>query len=303
MLRSILGDEVFFKTLSHFLHRYAFDAVDTADFIRSVKTVTGQNLDWFFDQWLFKPGHPVFDLRSEWDAAAKTVRLRVAQVQDFAKGVPVFRVPVSVKIVTPGGAVTHRVWIRDKEEAFGFPAETKPLLVRFDAANELIKEATFPKETAELLFQLKNDDVIGRIAAAGELANVQDRAGVLEGLSWSARDDPFWAVRRAAVESLARRTSPEAAAVLKQASRDPHSSVRAAAVQALGALKDKRLCAFYQDLFRKDKSVRVRAEALRALGLAGDASAAPFLRECAAVPSHQNMIRRAAEEALKRIGK
>ncbi|TLN04474.1 M1 family metallopeptidase, partial [bacterium] len=91
MLRSILGDEVFFKTLSHFLHRYAFDAVDTADFIRSVKTVTGQNLDWFFDQWLFKPGPPVFDIRSEWDAAKKIARLKVAQVQDFAKGVPVFR--------------------------------------------------------------------------------------------------------------------------------------------------------------------------------------------------------------------
>ena len=61
MLRNLVGDESFFAVLSHFLHRYAFDAVDTNDFIRSVKTVTGQNLDWFFDQWLFKPGHPVFE--------------------------------------------------------------------------------------------------------------------------------------------------------------------------------------------------------------------------------------------------
>ncbi|MCK7478387.1 MAG: hypothetical protein M0C28_14030 [Candidatus Moduliflexus flocculans] len=86
MLRSILGDEIFFKTLSHFLHRYAFDAVDTADFIRSVKTVTGQNLDWFFDQWLFKPGHPVFDIRSEWDAAKKTVRLKVVAGPGLRQG-------------------------------------------------------------------------------------------------------------------------------------------------------------------------------------------------------------------------
>jgi aminopeptidase N len=303
MLRSILGDEIFFKTLSQFLHRYAFDAVDTADFIRSVKTVTGQNLDWFFDQWLFKPGHPVFDLRSEWDPARKAVRLKVAQVQDLARGIPVFRVPVSVKIVTAGGAVTHRVWIRDKEETFEFPAETKPLLVRFDATNELIKETTFPKETAELLYQLKNDDVIGRMSAAGELAAVQNQPGVLAGLSRSAGSDPFWAVRRAAVEALARRSSAEVSAVLQKACGDPHSSVRTAAVQALGAFKDKRQAAFFKDLFRKDKSVRVRAEALRALGLTGDASLVPFLRESAAIPSHQNMIRRAAEEALKRLEK
>jgi aminopeptidase N len=304
MLRAILGDEIFFKTLSQFLHRYAFDAVDTADFVRSVKTVTGQNLDWFFDQWLFKPGHPVFDVRSEWDAAGKVVRLKVAQVQDFAKGVPVFRVPVSVKVVTAGGSRVHRVWIREREETFEFPAEMKPMLVRFDAANELIKEVTFPKETAELLYQLRNDDVIGRMAAAGELAAAQDRPGVFAGLSWSARSDPFWAVRRQAVEALAQQMqSPEVSALLRKACQDQHSSVRAAAVAALGASKDKRLGAFYKDLFRKDGSVRVRAEALRALGLTGDASVVPFLRESAAVPSHQNMIRRAAEDALKQLEK
>jgi aminopeptidase N len=303
MLRAILGDEIFFKTLSQFLHRYAFDAVDTADFIRSVKTVTGQNLDWFFDQWLFKPGHPVFDIRSEWDPARKVVRLKVAQVQDFTRGVPVFRVPVSVKIVTAEATRTPRIWIREREETFEFPAETKPLLVRFDATNELIKEVTFPKETAELLYQLRNDDVIGRMAAAGELAVAADQPAVLTELARSVRNDPFWAVRRQAVEALARRPSGEVSAVLKKACGDPHSSVRTAAVQALGASKDKRLAALYKDLFLKDASVRVRAEALRALGLTGDASLVPFLREAAVIPSHQNMIRRAAEEALKQLGK
>ena len=97
--------------------------------------------------------------------------------------------------------------------------------------------------------------------------------------------------------------SPEVSALLRKACQDPHSSVRAAAVGALGASKDKRLGAFYKDLFRKDGSVRVRAEALRALGLTGDASVVPFLRESAAVPSHQNMIRRAAEDALKQLEK
>ncbi|HOW84581.1 MAG TPA: M1 family aminopeptidase [Candidatus Aminicenantes bacterium] len=303
MLRSILGDEIFFKTLSHFLHSCAFDSADTADFIRSVKTVTGRNLDWFFDQWLFKPGHPVFDLRSEWDAAGKVVRLKVAQVQDLAKGVPVFRVPVTVKVVTAGRSKSHRVWIREREETFEFPAETKPLLVRFDAANELIKEMTFPKETAELLYQLKNDDVIGRMTAAGELAAVQERAGVVAALSWSARSDPFWAVRRSAVEALAKRPAADVQAILKTACRDPHSSVRAAAVQALGAGKDGRLAAFYKDLFQKDRSVLVRAEALRALGRTGDASLVPFLRSSAAITSHQNLIKRAAEEAIKQLGK
>jgi HEAT repeat protein len=141
------------------------------------------------------------------------------------------------------------------------------------------------------------------MTAAGELAALSHEPGALAGLSWSARSDPFWAVRRQAVEALARRPSAEGSAVLKKACGDPHSSVRTAAVLALGASNDKRLAAFYKDLFRKDASVRVRAEALRALGLTGDASLVPFLRESAAIPSHQNMIRRAAEEAVKQLEK
>ena len=302
MLRNLVGDEPFLKTLSHFLHRYAFDAVDTHDFIRSVKTVTGQNLDWFFDQWLFKPGHPVFDIRSEWDGAAKVLRLKVAQVQDFAKGVPVFRVPVAVKIVTAKGKDTKKVWIREREETFEFPAETKPLLVRFDEGNTIIKEVSFPKDQDELLYQLKNDDVIGRMEAAGELLRFKDDPRAAAGLGASAQSDPFWAVRRSAAEALAATGDKRAPAVLRKAALDANSSVRMAGLKALGDLKDRDLIGFFKDRFKKDASDLARAEALRAMGKTGDPAIVPFLKEAASVPSHRDMVRRAAEDAMKQIG-
>jgi aminopeptidase N len=301
MLRTIVGDEPFFATIRHFLHRYAFDAVDTSDFIRSVKTVTGQNFEWFFDQWLFKPGHPVFDIKSEWDETRKVVRLKVAQVQDFAKGISVFRVPVAVKIFTARGKDTKKVWIREREETFEFPAESKPLLVRFDEGNTLIKEVSFSKELDELLYQLKNDDVIGRMAAAGEIVGFKDDPKAAAGLAASAQGDPFWAVRRTAVESLAKIPSSRGPAVLKTACQDRNSAVRTTAVLALGELKDRGLVEFHKEMFRKDTSTRVRAEALRALGKTGDSAVVPFLRQAASVPSHQNMVRRAAESAIKQL--
>jgi len=301
MLRSLVGDEPFFKTLSHFLHRYAFDAVDTADFIRSVKTVTGQNLDWFFDQWLFKPGHPVFEVTSDWDAAGKVVRLKVAQVQDFSKGVPVFRVPVSIKIVAPGKTDIRKVWIKEREETFEFPLEAKPLLVRFDEDNVLIKEITFPKERDELLYQLKHDDVIGRMDAAAGLLAFKEDPRVVAGLTASVQSDPFWAVRKSSLEALALLKPKNGPAVFKKACQDPDSQVRAAALLALGDLKDRTLLDFYKGLFQKDASYRVQAEALAAIGKAGDHAAVPFLRQAAAVPSYRDMVRKAAETALTQI--
>ncbi|MBN1940147.1 MAG: M1 family metallopeptidase [Candidatus Aminicenantes bacterium] len=301
MLRSLLGDGVFFKVLSHFLHRYAFDAVDTADFIRSVKTVTGRNLDWFFDQWLFKPGHPVFAVKSEWNAAAKTVRLRVAQVQDFARGVPVFRIPLSVKLVTPGKTDVREVWVDEREELFEFPLEEKPLLVRFDPDNVLLKEISFPKEIDELVYQLGHDDVIGRMDAAAALAAFKDDPRAAAALVSSLQTDPFWAVRKSSLESAAKLGLKNAPALYKKTCRDADSRVRAAAIAALGDLKDRALLEFYKDLFLKDPSYRVQTEALTAVGKTGDSSAVPFLKEASAVPSYRHMVRRAAEAALKQL--
>ncbi len=302
MLRHQLGDAAFFDTLKHFLHRYAFEAVDTGDFIRSVKTVTGQNLDWFFDQWLFKPGHPVFDVRSEWDPARKVVVLKVAQVQDFSRGMPVFRVPVSVAIVTDAGRSASQVWIRGREETFEFPSETRPLLVRFDPDNVLLKEITFSKQRDELLYQLSHDDVIGRMTAAADLATLKGDPAAVAGLAASAQRDAFWAVRRAAIEALARAGGAESPALMKKAAFDAHPSVRAAALVGLGDLKDRALLEFFKERFAKDGSDAVRAESLRAIGKLGDPSTVPFLEQGAGVPSYRNLIATAAKQAIAAAG-
>jgi aminopeptidase N len=303
MLRTLIGDEQFFRVLSHFLHQHAFDAVDTNDFIRSVKTVTGQNLDWFFDQWLHKPGHPVFNVRSAWDPARRVVTLTVAQVQDFTRGVPVFRVPVSIAIVTTGGKVARTVWIREKEETFEFPAEAKPLLVRFDEGNALIKEVSFPKDLDELLYQLRQDDVIGRMGAAAELLRFRDDQRTFDALAASAESDPFWAVRRTAIEALGQLADRRVQATLRKTCLDRSSVVRTASLAALGNLKDAGLAEFFKERFAKDESELVKAEALRALGKTGDVGVIPFVQKAVAVPSHRNLVGNAAAQALKQLAK
>jgi aminopeptidase N len=271
--------------------------------MRAVKTVTGQNLDWFFDQWIFKPGHPVFDIRSEWNEAEKTIKLKVTQVQDFSRGVPVFKMPASVKIVTPKGQDTKTVWIREKEETFEFSAEQKPYLVRFDEGNNLLMEYTFPKDLDELIYQLKNDDVRGRMWAASELVKFKDDPKVFQSLSACALKDPFWAVRRSAIETLGKIQARDVPAVLKKACLDARSTVRAAALAALGDRKDRSFIEFYKERFRKDTSYLVQAEALRALGKTGDPAVVPFLENAASLPSHNNVFKTAAESARKDVKK
>ncbi len=303
MLRSFLGDRPFFAVLAHFLHKHAFEAVDTHDFMTAVKDVTGQNMDWFFGQWLFKPGHPEFEINSEWDEGTKKLRLRIVQTQDTSRGVPIFRMPVDIGIVTAEGGIKERIWLENREERFEFDLAAKPLLVRFDEGNLLLKEWIFKKEPAELIYQLQRDDVIGRSWAAGELAGHLAAKGVIEALIKAARRDPFWDVRLSAVHSLGRLqdVDEEIRALLKEKARDENSKVRVASLQVLGDLGDAGLVPFFKARYTEDDSYLAQAEALLSIGKCGGENELDFLEDAGRIPSPRNVIERAVKQAKSRI--
>jgi aminopeptidase N len=299
MLRFVLGDDAFFRTLKHFLHEHAFQPVDTHDFAKAVKTVTGQSMDWFFAQWLFRPGHPVFDIHTEWSAQEKKITLKIEQTQDTTKDIPIYRTPVVIGITTEKGKKSTKVWIEDQKETFTFPCDSKPLLVRFDEGNYLLKEWTYPKSREELLFQLRNDDVIGRMWAAAELERHRKDTGVMTRLEDSARKDPFWSVRRSAVLTLGQTRHERMIPFLKERCLDEISAVRIAALSQLGEYKKPELVDFLKRRFKEEDSYRAQAEVIRAVSRCGGKDAIPFLEEAAKVPSPRHVIRNAAQRALK----
>jgi aminopeptidase N len=301
MLRFVMGDAAFFRTLSKFLERFAFASADTHDLMTTVKDVTGENLDWFFDQWLMRPGHPVFDVSWSWDEAEKKVRLNVRQIQDFSKNIPVFRTPVLIGIHDGERAVTEKVWIDEKEEVFEFAATGKPVSVEFDRGHYLLKELVFKKPAEELAFELTRDDAIGRIWAARELAEQPDSPVSRPALEAAARRDPFWAVRRAAVESLASSGGAGLGAFLKDLAADGNSRVRAAAVRALGNTNDRDALPFFKALFPTDTSYVVQGEILSAIGKCGRPADVPFLKKASLLKSPRNILKRNAEAAMKKI--
>ena len=116
-----------------------------------------------------------------------------------------------------------------------------------------------------------------------------------------ARNDPFWSVRKAAIEGLGAPQNEERTSVLKQKCFDRNSRVRAAALQALGASRQVELAAFFVERFKKDKSYLAQAEALKSIGKCGDGSSAGFLQNAAKMTSPRNILKKAAEKALKQI--
>ncbi len=301
MLRFVLGDAAFFRTLRLFLRENAYRPVDTHDFMKAVKEATGQNLDWFFEQWIYRPGHPKFDVASTWDEATHRLTLTVEQVQDTTDGTPIYRTPVRVRLVTPTEDRVETVLLSQREDAFNFSLPGRPLMVRFDEGNFLLKEWTFPKPVAELLYQLLHDDALGRMWAASQLTPTPEDVRIETALRQAARTDPFWAVRRAALQALDRAGVRRAFVLMLE--EDPHPRVREAALEILSREGAPDLLPYFRAVYERDESYVVQAAALRAIGAVGTTADLPFLEEAARVSSPRNLLANAAREAIAQINR
>ena len=193
------------------------------------------------------------------------------------------------------------MWITKREEVFEFPVESKPLLVRFDRGNHLLKEWTFEKSQDELLYQLEHDDVIGRMWAAAELFRFKDIPSTANALAKQASSDPFWAVRRECVGALGRIGRMEDIELFKDICSDKNSKVRTAALFALGERNEPELVPFFVTRFEQDDSYLAQAEALRSIAKCGARSQLSFLEKASRMDSPRNIIKRTADWAINFI--
>jgi aminopeptidase N len=303
MLRDLIGDEAFFKANKLYLEKYRFANASSDDFLKIVNEVSGQDFGWFSKQWLFSPGHPVLDVSHDWNAETKKLTVNVVQRQSEKGGVPVFRLPVRIAIVTPGGRRVENVWIEDRKASFEFECGEAPLMVRFDEGDVLLKQWRHAKSTEELVYQAQHDDAMGRMWAVENVRPLMNEPSVAETLADRAQNDRFWGVRRAAVEGLGRLRVADHATVLRRVAEDREARVRAAAYEALGRDLNGAYVGFLKQRFEKDESDAARAAAVRAVGRSGGENARAFLVEAAKLKSHRDVIGQAARDALKKLRK
>jgi aminopeptidase N len=304
MLRFLLGDSLFFRSLTHYITKHQYGVVETNDLKVAIEETTGQNLYWFFDQWVYKAGYPVFAVSSEWDDSSKSVRLHVEQTQKLDSLTGVFRTPVDVEVTAGSQSVVHRVDITTKDTVFVLRAPEKPRMVIFDKGNWLIKELRQQMTDEEWEAQVREaSDPVDRLRAVKWMGIAPRSERFLSALIDRALHDPFWAVRREAVNMLGvvsdnkDTTWPAVKGALLAAAHDPKSRVRTAAVALLTDSADaSSIDALHAAL--KDSSYSVVSRALRALAKADPHASIAILRAQIGMPSHQNIVATSALNAL-----
>jgi aminopeptidase N len=316
MLRTALGEDNWWRAINYYLRKYANQPVSTEQFRIAIEESTGQSMDWFFDQWLYKMGHPVFRVTQTYDAAAKAVKLTIRQEQkpDPDSAYPqagFFQMPLDVELGAGSQTAVVRVQVEPKEEqTITIPFDAKPQLVNFDYGGTLIKELKFEKTTDDLLYQVARDaDMAGRLWAMGQLAarlkesaTVEaDKQRIVAALATATTGDNFWGIRQDAATALSGTPGDVARKALLAAVKDKNARVRAGAVTALSASNDASLASVYLQALG-DQSYGVIRAAAGALGQTKSPQAYEALTKLFEMPSWRDNIRVSAMNGLAALG-
>jgi len=141
MLRRMVGDSTFFAILRDYGRRFAYGTATTEDFQQVCEEHTGQDLGWFFQQWIYEPGHPVLS----WAWSAVQVAENQYEISGFIdqiqrKGPEVYRLPIEIAVVTPSDSTVHSLWLEDRSLSFSFRTSEPPTRVRLDPRRNLLAE-------------------------------------------------------------------------------------------------------------------------------------------------------------------
>ncbi|MBD2465168.1 M1 family metallopeptidase [Oscillatoria sp. FACHB-1407] len=273
MIRAELGDELFERAIHTFVQDNAHKTVETVDLLRAIDKATGRNLQFLFDQYVFRGGHPDYKVAYSWDGDSKLAKLTITQTQvkdgdtGFKSGLFDLKIPLGFGYVNgsePATLKTFTVRVHEREQTFYFPLEEKPQFVSFDVGNHFLKTVTLEYPVAELKAQLQSDpDPLSRILAAEALA----RKGNLEAvkaLTTALKADQFWAVRAEVAEQLASIKLDQAFEGLVEGLNDSEARVRRAVVEALMQIKTEQSYEVLKAIAKKgDPSYYVEAAAIR----------------------------------------
>lgn len=267
MMRFLLGDEPFFRAIRHYLKRHMQGVVETTDLKEAVEEATGRDLEWFFKEWVYSPGHPVFEVSWSFNPDLSTIVLTIKQTQKNEKDVPIFRMPVEIVWMVDGKIERKRVEITGKEHTFYLPAKKRPKCVLFDPEGWILKVLKFKKEKDELIYQLKNAPyILGRIEACEELSKIIHDNEVVDELGKALKSDRFYGVRVSAAQALGKIGTPAAKEKLLSGMNDTDSRVRRAVYESLGNFRDEDTLRILEKAFKKEKKYYPCAGVLMGMG-------------------------------------
>ncbi|UCE79986.1 MAG: ChaN family lipoprotein [Nitrospiraceae bacterium] len=139
MLKNLIGEEQFIQALKSFINRNQFRVASWDDLKNAFETESGKELDWFFTQWIERPGIPevvLEDISVSFRGSRKVISARVLQ-----KG-PVYRLEIPVTILLEDSEITNTYTIDDELLTLNIEIDNDPVALIVDYHYDLFRTLT-----------------------------------------------------------------------------------------------------------------------------------------------------------------
>lgn len=242
MLAYVLGDDAWKKALKAYVQQHAYANVESNDILQSIQDQLGQDMSWFFDQWVYRGGEPEYtvsweSLHSSRKGAYTAVSVKQTHKRDEVTGL--FSMPVVVEVhYTDGTHSRVKEWIKDEAQQLTVPnpGNKQPAFVLFDPNARILKSMVFKRSFAELKAQvLHAPHMLDRYEALLALKSTgieQKRALLLNIL----RGDDFYRIKAEAAAQLAKDAASESTIIA--ASHLAHPVLQMAALRAMNPMSN-----------------------------------------------------------------
>jgi len=140
VLRGQIGTDKFWAGIREYYRRYRDGNASTTDFRQVMEEVSGADLGWFFQQWLYRAGSPVVEGGWRYDAAAKKITVELTQTQAG----DAYRMPLEVAVKGQQVRI-EKIEMTGKQQKFEIAAEQEPSSVELDPNTWMLMDAKFAK--------------------------------------------------------------------------------------------------------------------------------------------------------------
>ena len=133
MLRREVGDSSFFKILRTYFQKFKYKNASTQDFQDVCEKVTGKNLKFFFDQWIYK-GTGKIEAECNWDIIPVSNGYKIIfKITQLQNGYDIYKFPIDIKIYFENDELeVKNFYVQSRESKFEFITKNKPVSFELD---------------------------------------------------------------------------------------------------------------------------------------------------------------------------
>jgi aminopeptidase N len=152
----VLGDDVFFKGLNIYLTKNKFKSAEYTDLRLALEEASGQDLNWFFNEWFLQAGHPRVGVGRNYNAETKTQNLTIDFLPNGDDAVKKYTIPIKVDFYFKDSVHHENIMITQLKNEWNFNFNEQPLLINVDAERSVLWEVEYNKTKEELIYQAKH---------------------------------------------------------------------------------------------------------------------------------------------------